>query len=108
MFGLKDRAQKRAAQEAIHIATVELEVHAELSKELAETLASILERPDVTEADGETARLNVAAIQRGYDAVLLDGADAFAADFAVGDQNTRKGAMWAHSARNMALIVRKQ
>ena len=102
MFGFKRRAGERAAREAAELAAVSASLRSKLALEIAQVVMTAL--PNATPSNIDKYRKNAAAVQRGIDAVLVEGADAFGADMSQVDQPTKCGAMLAHAARNMALL----
>lgn len=81
-------------------------VYAKLTDEIADVLASAIAEPGITQVDADRLAAKAAALQRGVDAVLLEGADAFGSELASADQSIRAGAMLANAARNVAIITR--
>ncbi|MEI9994571.1 MAG: tetratricopeptide repeat protein [Rhizomicrobium sp.] len=100
MFGFKRSAREHAAHDAAVVAAV----HAKLTREIAEVLASAIAQPGRTLLDADRFTLNAADMQRGVDALLIHGADPLGPDLAQAERHTQAGAWLARAAWNMAVL----
>jgi hypothetical protein len=104
MLGFKRRARKRAAKEAAVLSALCAAVRTQLTDDLAEILASAIATPEVARLEADGYGLNAAAMQKGIDAVLVEGVDPLGPSLAGAERHLRAGAMLARAALNRAAL----
>ncbi len=103
MFGLKRRAQERAANDAAIKSAVYAKMTADLQNILRMTIGG-QHGGGCTQAEAERFTRNAAEMQNGIDAVFLRDVDPYGPVLASEDRHTRAGAMLARAAWNMAAL----